>query len=75
MGALETSLSRIQPSWVKSRKRCFKGSHVTLNSFSASWPFQYSTWLRSINQYFKEFHSTCKFSSASGTAENATLVN
>ena len=37
--------------WVKSRKGCFKGSHDILNSFSASWPSQNSTWLTSRKRF------------------------
>ena len=56
--------------WVKSRKWCFKGSHDTLNSFSASWPYQNATWVRSKKPCFKDPHGTLNLFSASGLAEN-----
>jgi len=37
-------------------KAMFQGSHVTLNSFSASWSTQYATWVRSKKRCFKVSH-------------------
>ena len=39
-------------------KVCFKGAHVTLNSFSVSWPTQNATWVRSKKWCFKVSHGT-----------------
>ena len=38
--------TRQNSTWVMSRRRCIKGSHVSLSSFSASIPSQNANWLR-----------------------------
>ena len=63
-------MTRKNATWVKSKKRCFKGSHVTLNSFSSFWPTQNTTWVRSINGCFKVSHGTLNLFWASGLAQN-----
>ena len=57
--------------WVKSKKRCLKGSHVTLNSLSASWPSQNGTWVSSKMRCFKISNCILNLFSAFGLVENA----